>query len=276
MLYQSISLIQFHFSPEDKPRNTIMSNSPSTPPEAHLKDLSTDDTPLGSNPNSIKSANDTAPGPPVFNPGWRFVVAFSSLSVLTLMVALDATSISVALPIMAKSLGGTAIEAFWAGTSFLLTSTVFQPIIGNLSHIFGRKPLVFVSLTLFGTGAIVAALSKNFTVVLVGRSIQGIGGGGIIALTEIIATDLVPLRERGKWFAFLSSMWALGTVTGPLLGGGFAQSGNWTWIFWINLPFIGVGTAMVIAFLILTYQTSSFVAKLKRVDWIGSGESTAS
>jgi MFS family permease len=116
------------------------------------------------------------------------------------MAALDATSISVALPIMARLLHGTALEAFWAGTSFLLTSTVFQPVLGNFSTIFGRKPIIFMSLALFGVGAIVAAVAKNFTVILVGRSIQGIGGGGIITLTEIVATDMVPLRERGKWF----------------------------------------------------------------------------
>lgn len=141
---------------------------------------------------------------------------------------------------------------------------------GNFSNIFGRKPLIFFSLILFGIGAIVAAVAKEFATILIGRSIQGIGGGGVIVMTEIVATDMVPLRERGKWFGFLSSMWALGTVAGPLLGGGFAQNVSWTWIFWINLPFIGLGTAMIILFLKLNYQTSSFVAKLKRVDWIGS------
>lgn len=115
-----------------------------------------------------------------------------------------------------------------------------------------------------------AALAKDFATILVGRSIQGIGGGGVIVMTEIVATDLVPLRERGKWFGFISSMWALGTVIGPLLGGGFAQNVSWTWIFWINLPFVGIGAAMIIVFLKLNYSTSSFVAKLKRVDWIGS------
>ena len=118
-----------------------------------------------------------------FKPGWNFVLAFISLSVITLMAALDATSISVALPIMAKVLGGSAIEAFWSGTSFLLTSTVFQPVLGSFSHIFGRKPLIYISLALFLAGSIIAALANNFTVILVGRSIQGIGGGGIIALT---------------------------------------------------------------------------------------------
>ncbi|KAF2464048.1 MFS general substrate transporter [Lindgomyces ingoldianus] len=204
-----------------------------------------------------------------FNPGWRFVAAFASLSVITLMAALDATSISVALPIMAKLLKGSAIEAFWSGTSFLLTSTVFQPVLGSFSHIFGRKPLIYLSLVLFLVGSIVAAIANNFTVILVARSIQGIGGGGIIALTEIVVTDMVPLRERGKWFSMISGMWAIGTVAGPLLGGGFSQNVSWRWIFWINLPFIGIGGIMITFFLQLNYKTSSLLSKLRRVDWIG-------
>lgn len=184
-----------------------------TPQEVYLeKDTINNDEPISSGSSQVSEPKE--PGPAVFNPGWRLKVAFTSLSIVTLMVALDATSLSVALPIMAKTLGGSAIEAFWSGTSFLLTSTVFQPVIGNFSHIFGRKPLILGSLVLFGAGAIIAAVANNFTVILVGRSVQGIGGGGVIALTEIIACDLVPLRERGKWFAFISSMWALGTVVG--------------------------------------------------------------
>jgi MFS family permease len=137
---------------------------------------------------------------PEFNPNWRFYLAFFTLSVVTLAAALDATSLSVALPIIASKLRGTAIEAFWSGTSFLLTSTVFQPSYASFSHIFGRKPLTYVALTFFAVGAIIAGVAKNFTTMLIGRSLQGIGAGGIISLTEIIITDMVPLRERGKWF----------------------------------------------------------------------------
>jgi MFS family permease len=162
--------------------------------------------------------NDAPPRPDLdFNPGWRFYLAFLSLTTITLMVALDATSLSVALPIMAKLLHGSAIQAFWSGTSFLLTSTVFQPVIGSFSSIFGRVPMLWISLAFFGAGAIVAAVANNFTVILVGRSIQGIGGGGIITLTEIIVTDMVPLRLRGKWFSFISSAWALGEFSTPCL-----------------------------------------------------------
>ena len=94
---------------------------------------------------------------------------------------------------MAKALGGSAIEAFWSGTSFLLTSTVFQPVLGSFSHIFGRKALIYVSLGFFLAGSIIPAVANNFTVILVGRSIQGIGGGGIAA-GELWPE--LPLRNR--------------------------------------------------------------------------------
>ncbi|KAH7124117.1 major facilitator superfamily domain-containing protein [Dendryphion nanum] len=239
------------------------SNNPDIPPGDPIPSSSSTPS-LSEKVPEVASPTDTP-----FKPTLSFLLAFASLSIITLMAALDATSISVALPIMARVLGGSAIEAFWSGTSFLLTSTVFQPVIGSFSHIFGRKPLIYVSLALFLAGSIVAALANNFTVILVGRSVQGVGGGGIIAMTEIVVTDMVPLRERGKWFSLISGMWAIGTVAGPLLGGGFAQSVSWRWVFWINLPFLGIGTIMVTLFLKLSYQTSSFFAKLRRVDWVG-------
>ena len=147
---------------------------------------------------------------------------------------------------------------------------MFQPSFASFSNIFGRKPTVLFALSLFAVGALLAALSNNFTVLLVGRCVQGVGGGGLIALTGVIITDLVPLRERGKWFGFISGCWAIGSVTGPILGGGFSQSVNWRWIFWINLPMIGLAFVMIPPFLKLNYRTSSFMAKLRRVDWIGS------
>ncbi|KAI2476988.1 ProP Permease major facilitator superfamily [Pyrenophora tritici-repentis] len=213
--------------------------------------------------------NVKAPSPDKFKPGWRFLAAFGSLCIITLMAALDATSISVALPVMAKALGGTAIEAFWSGTAFLLTSTVFQPILGSFSHIFGRKSLIYISLVFFLIGSIVPGLAENFTVILVGRSIQGIGGGGILCLTEMVIVDTVPLRERGNWLSVFGVMWALGTVTGPLLGGGFAEKVSWRWVFYINLPFLAIGAIMITIFLQLNQKHGAFLSKLRQVDWIG-------
>lgn len=195
-------------------------------------------------------------------------MAFAALAVLTLMVALDGTSISVALPIVAKKLNGTAIEAFWAGTSFLLASTVFQPTFASFSHIFGRMTVIMLSITFFFVGVMIAALANDFGLLLVGRSIQGVGGGGIISMTEIIITDLVPLRERGKYAGIIGGMWSIGSVSGPVIGGALANT--WRWIFWINLPFIGISVVLVPLFLRLNILPESLATKLKRVDWIGA------
>ncbi|KAH7408154.1 major facilitator superfamily domain-containing protein [Phaeosphaeria sp. MPI-PUGE-AT-0046c] len=220
---------------------------------------------------SSDSQSDLSPSPKgeKFQPGWRFIAAFLSLCIIVLMAALDATSISVALPSMARALGGSAIEAFWAGTSFLLTSTIFQPVLGSFSHIFGRKSLIYISLVFFLVGSIIPAVANNFATVLAGRSIQGIGGGGIIALTEMVVVDTVPLRERGKWFSFFGMMWSFGTVVGPLLGGAFAQKVSWRWVFWINLPFLGIGTVLITVFLKLNQRHGDFLTKLREVDWVG-------
>lgn len=86
-----------------------------------------------------------------------------------------------------------------------------------------------VGLVLFLIGAIIAGVSQGFGALLVGRSLQGIGGGGLIALTEIVVTDLVPLRLRGQWFGVISAMWSVGSVSGPIIGGAFAQ--NVTWVY---------------------------------------------
>ncbi|KAF8470174.1 major facilitator superfamily domain-containing protein [Kalaharituber pfeilii] len=193
-----------------------------------------------------------------------------TLCIITLGIALDATSLSVALPIMAEKLGGSAIEAFWSGTSFLLTQTVFQPSYAAFSHIFGRKPLMLIALVLFTAGSIIAAVANNFTVIIIGRSIQGFGAGGVISLTEIVFTDIVPLRERGKYFGFMQMMWAIGSVTGPIVGGSFAQEVSWRWIFYINLPFSAIGFILVPIFLKLHYKAEDLATKLKRVDWVGT------
>ncbi|KAJ5966865.1 hypothetical protein N7501_003113 [Penicillium viridicatum] len=202
--------------------------------------------------------------------GRRGILVFFTLSVLTLMAALDGTSLSVALPEIAKELNGTAIEAFWSGTSFLLCSTVFQPSFASFSNIFGRRPMIMISLIFFCVGAIIAAIANNFTYMLIGRSIQGVGGGGIISLSEVIITDLVPLRWRGQYFGILSAMWSVGSVTGPILGGGFSENVSWRWIFYINFPFIGVGGILVILFLNLRLAPSSLVEKLRRIDYFGT------
>ncbi|KAK5129856.1 hypothetical protein LTR08_002764 [Meristemomyces frigidus] len=208
--------------------------------------------------------------PAAFRPDLRFYLAFSSLAALSLVVALDGTSISVALPVMTEYLNGTAIESFWAGTSFLLCSTAFQPIYASFSDIFGRKQATLFAVVFFMVGCIISGTAHQMTVLLIGRSIQGIGGSGIIALTNILITDMIPLRHRGNWVGVLGAMWALGSVIGPVVGGALAHENTWSWIFYLNLPFIVASFAMVAVFIRLRPTPSSLVSKLRRADWFGS------
>ncbi|KAI4141473.1 MAG: hypothetical protein LQ340_007641, partial [Diploschistes diacapsis] len=225
---------------------------------------------------STPAQNEQQSAAQPFNPGWRFYSAFASLCVVIMAAALDATSLSVALPIIAQALNGTAIQTFWSGTSYLLTSTVFQPTFASLSYHCGRKPILLLSVLLFTVGAIVAAVAQDFTTLLAGRSVQGIGGGGIISITEILITDLVPLRERGTWFGFQSLTWAVGSVSGPIVGGAFAQGASWRWIFWINLPFCGLGFVALPIFLRLNKRPGSLASQLAAFDWAGAILLTAS
>jgi MFS family permease len=106
-------------------------------------------------------------------------------------------------------------------------------------------------------------------VLLVGRVLQGIGGAGILPMTQIVLCDIVPLRVRPKYESVAQLAWAIGSVTGPLIGGLMAQHVTWRWIFYLNLPFCGIGMVIVPIIIRLKKKQSSIMAKLTRVDWIG-------
>jgi MFS family permease len=207
-----------------------------------------------------------------FKPGWKLLAAFWSIAIVNLACALDATTISV--------------EAFWIGTSFLLASAVWQPNFIAFSHVFGRKPLLILALVLFTIGAILCGVSMGITLMLVGRCIQGIGVGGTMTLTQTLITDMIPLRQRGNYFALIAIMWAIGSVSGPLVGGVLAQVGAWRyiptgfgrkllilsirWIFYLNLPIVAIGFVGVIAFLDLEQNDKSLRERFSEIDYFGT------
>ena len=100
-------------------------------------------------------------------------------------------------------------------------------IFTSLSTAFGRQLLIVVAVIFFLVGTIVSGVATNFTEMLVGRSIQGTGGGGIIALSEVSVTDMIPFRLRGAYWGVLGSMWSIGSVIGPIMGGGFSTNSDW-------------------------------------------------
>ncbi|KAH0556096.1 hypothetical protein GP486_005967 [Trichoglossum hirsutum] len=170
---------------------------------------------------------------------------------------------------IARALHGSTTNAFWAATSYLLASAVLQPFMASLSDIFGRRELLMSSLLLFTAGTILAALAQNFTQLLAGRTVQGIGGGGIMALVQVIFTDIVPLRQRSKYMALVQASWAFGTIAGPLMGGAIAERVSWRWIFYVRLPLLAAGLVMTMLSVRLETKRRSWGQKIRRVDWLG-------
>ncbi|RMD42684.1 hypothetical protein DV735_g2406, partial [Chaetothyriales sp. CBS 134920] len=208
--------------------------------------------------------------PDPWKPGRSEWLVMITMAVCSLTVALDSTILVPVLPTLAHELNGTANKAFWTGTSYLLVSAVVQPFIAALSDIFGRRSTTIVSVSLFATASIVCGVSHNFTTLLSGRVLQGVGGGGVISQSQIVFADIVPLRQRPRYFSLVLGSWAIGSLLGPLVGGAFVESAhNWRWCFYLNLPICGIALAMCFIFFRLTTTPSTIAQKLRRVDWIG-------
>lgn len=151
----------------------------------------------------------------------------------------------------------------------MLSSAVFQPIHTALSDIFGRKRILYVCIIFFVIGSAVVGWATTSFALIAGRTIQGIGGGGMEALCEVILTDMTTLKERPIYIGVLGLMWAGGSVLAPIAGGLFSEYLTWRWIAWINLPLMGIAMVLLPLFLTLKEDRSSALSKLKRVDWCG-------
>jgi len=124
----------------------------------------------------------------------------------------------------------------WVITSYLLCQTIMMPIYGKLGDQIGRKPIFVGAIAIFLIGSIIGGLSQSMAQLIIGRGIQGLGGGGLMILSQAIMADVVPPRERGKYAGWMGSVFGVSSVLGPVLGGWFTDGPGWRWAFWINLP----------------------------------------
>ncbi|KAI8628044.1 major facilitator superfamily transporter [Xylariaceae sp. FL1651] len=193
-----------------------------------------------------------------------------TLAIISLIVALDATIIITPLSSIIEDLNGSATQAFWIGTSYLLVNAVTMPVICAVSDVIGRPICLVFSLVTFSIGTILCATAHNVGVMLVGRSIQGVGGGGIHSLGLVIQTDIVPLRWRPKWYGVTLAFWALGLAIGPIIGGAVVHGTTWRWIFYLMFPILALGLIAVPYLLTLKPRQTTLREKLVRIDWIGS------
>ena len=152
-----------------------------------------------------------------------------------LLAALDQVMVATALPTIAASLGDVE-NMSWVVTANLLCATAATPLYGKLSDIHGRRTMMLIAIGIYAAGSLACALAPTMLTLILGRALQGLGGGGLMPLVQTIIGDVASPLDRPRYQSYTSSTFIISTVGGPLLGGFIAEQLHWSWIFWINLP----------------------------------------
>jgi EmrB/QacA subfamily drug resistance transporter len=161
---------------------------------------------------------------------------FYGLMLAMFLSALNQTIVATALPTIGRDFGNFD-NLSWVIIAYLLSSTVVSPLYGKLADIHGRRAMMLIALGLFVAGSILSAAAPDMATLIAGRTLQGIGGGGIVPLTQTTIADMITPRERGRYQAYMGTSWIVAGVAGPALGGLVAEHFHWSLIFWLNVPF---------------------------------------
>jgi EmrB/QacA subfamily drug resistance transporter len=171
--------------------------------------------------------------PPVDHATVRTIIVGIMLAMF--LSALEQTIVAPALPTIGRSLSDVE-NLPWVVTAYLLSATAVTPLFGKISDIYGRRPIMLISVGIFILGSIACALAPTMWALILARALQGIGGGGILPLAQTVIADLVSPRERPKIQSYTSVMFMTASILGPVLGGFLTDYIHWSLIFWINVP----------------------------------------
>jgi EmrB/QacA subfamily drug resistance transporter len=149
--------------------------------------------------------------------------------------ALDQTIVATALPTIGRRFNNLN-DLSWVVTAYLLTGTASTPLYGKLSDIYGRRGVMLTAIGIFIAGSVACAMATSMTGLILARALQGLGGGGLMALAQTIIADIITPRERGRYQGYIGAVFAVSSVGGPVLGGFLTEHLDWSFIFWINLP----------------------------------------
>ncbi|HWS57529.1 MAG TPA: MDR family MFS transporter, partial [Actinotalea sp.] len=168
---------------------------------------------------------------------------FGALMASMFMSSLDQSILGTAMPTIVGELDGVEHQG-WLMTAYILSIAVVMPLYGKAGDLWGRRWPFLAAIGLFTLASIGGALADSFAVLVMWRAVQGLGGGGLMILSQAIIADIVPARDRGKYMGPMGALFGVSAVIGPLLGGFFTDELTWRWAFWINVP-IGIAAFTV-------------------------------
>ncbi len=211
-------------------------------------------------PTTLESA--PAPAPMTHR---EVLEALAGLLLAMFVAMLSSTVVSNALPRIVTDLGGSQTGYTWVVVATLLTMTATTPIWGKLADQFSKKLLVQTALVIYSAGSLIAATAPSMEVLIGARAVQGLGVGGLTALVQVVIASMVSPRERGRYAGYIGAVFALATVSGPLVGGLLVDTVGWRWCFYVGLP------VAALAFVVL--QRTLHLPVVRRevhVDYLGA------
>jgi EmrB/QacA subfamily drug resistance transporter len=231
---------------------------------------------------SARGPNDAAALPPLDHAAIHTIMAGIMLAMF--LSALEQTIVAPALPAIGKSLADLD-DLSWVVTAYLLAATAATPLFGKLTDIHGRRTIMLVAVGIFIAGSLACALAPSMWTLIVGRGLQGVGGGGLIPIAQTIIADLLSPRERPMAQSYTSVVFISASILGPVAGGLLTDHLHWSFIFWINLPLGIVALVMTSRALRrlprhdrphrldipgVTFMVAAAVALLLALDWGGT------
>ncbi|HVX08871.1 MAG TPA: MDR family MFS transporter [Humibacter sp.] len=192
--------------------------------------------------------------------------ALSGLLLGMFVSILAGTVVSTSLPKIISDLKGDQTAYTWVVVATLLATTVTTPIWGKLADLFNRKLLIQLALAIFVVGSALAGFSQDTSMLIGFRVLQGVGAGGLTALSQVIMADIISPRERGKYMGIFGAIMAIGTVGGPLIGGLLTDSIGWRWNFYVGVPF----AILAILLLQATLHLPKGARRKVSIDYLGA------
>jgi EmrB/QacA subfamily drug resistance transporter len=197
----------------------------------------------------MSHAVTTAPDKPLVVLNQRTIwLIFGALMASMFLSSLDQTIVGTAMPTIVGELNGVEHQG-WVITAYILAIAIAMPLYGKFGDLYGRRWPFLVAVALFVVASVGGGMAQTFESLVAWRAVQGLGGGGLMILSQAIIADIIPASDRGKYMGPMGALFGISAVAGPLLGGWLTDGPGWRWTFWINVP-IGIA-AWVIAYFAL-------------------------